>query len=67
MSEIIREIFTMFDNTKVDVRCNNPNCGYNKNLDCNRGQSQLIGRFVRGTKGEIKCPRCGMINIFEVK
>jgi len=30
-------------------------------------RSQLLGRFPRGTFGEIKCSRCGTVNTFVIE
>jgi hypothetical protein len=47
------------------VRCDNPCCG-KKNIVNNIG-TQLLGYYYPGTRGQVKCSRCGTLNCFEVK
>jgi hypothetical protein len=50
----------------VAVHCENPDCGKNPKSGINFGGSRLLGRYYPGTRGEVKCPRCGHVNKFKV-
>ncbi len=44
------------------VRCANTQCHANPKFARKKGRGQLLGKFPRGTWGEIQCPRCHHIN-----
>jgi phage FluMu protein Com len=48
------------------IRCQNPDCGVNKNTGANSGGQRLLGHYRAGTVGEVRCPRCGFVNKINV-
>ncbi|MFA5036883.1 MAG: hypothetical protein WC479_06880 [Candidatus Izemoplasmatales bacterium] len=48
------------------VRCQNPQCGTNKNTGVSNPGQRLLGHYRAGTVGEVQCPRCGHMNKIKV-
>ena len=55
-----------YDGKLYPVRCSNPECNKNSNSIV-VGNARLLGHYQSGSHGEIRCPRCGFLNIIDVE